>query len=140
MKRPGSGGGALAHLVAGKAPDDDFIGQQFGDAAQVLLDGDFGVALDKALVEQAAALKKLLQFAFDNFGDGLGRLVLDLFGGDFPFLGQRGGGDFFAGNDRGMPGRDLEGDVAHQLLEIFLADGAFPGGADLDQHAHLAPV
>ena len=95
-----SSGWTFAHLEAGEAPDDNFVAQLLGDAADVFLDRDFGVALDKPLVEQAAALKKLFQFAFDNFGDGLGRLVLDLFGGDFPFLGQRGGGDFIAGNDQ----------------------------------------
>src|ERR1043166_832250 len=34
-----------------------------------------------------------------------------------------------------MPGRDLEGDVADQLFEIFSADGFVLARANLDQHA-----
>src|ERR1700722_6764561 len=79
----GSGHRIVAHLEAGETPDDNLVAQLFGNAADVFLDGDFGVAFDKSLGEQTAALVKLLQFALDNFGDGLGRLVLDLFGGDF---------------------------------------------------------
>ena len=34
-----------------------------------------------------------------------------------------------------MPGRDLQRDVADELLEFFAGDGGFLAGADFDQHA-----
>src|SRR5208283_373484 len=77
-----SSGEAFAHLEARETADDNLIAQLLGNAADVFLDGHFGIPFDKPLVHQADALKKLLQLAFDDLGDGLRRLVLDLFSRD----------------------------------------------------------
>ena len=47
------------------------------------------------------------------------------FGGNFFFLLQYGRVDLIPRDDTGMGGGDLKGDVANELFEIFLRDGAF---------------
>ena len=84
-------------------------------------------------------LVKLLQFALDELGEGLGRPVLCLLGRDFLFLGDHDGIHLVAGHDGRMSGGDLQGDVAHQLLEFLLAHGRFLAGADFHQHPHFGP-
>src|SRR5581483_10660492 len=43
--------------------------------------------------------------------------------------------ELLARNDNRVGRGDLQGDVAHQLLEILRADGAFLAGADFNQNA-----
>src|SRR5580658_7733642 len=110
---------AFAYLKPRETPDDHFVTQLLGDAAQMFLDRDFRVAFDKSLVQQADALIELLQLAFDNLGHRLGRLVLNLLGGDFLLLRHRRGRNVLARNHRRIAGRDLQRDVSHQLLEFL---------------------
>jgi hypothetical protein len=127
--------GLFADLKADEATDRDLVTELLADAADVLFDGDFGVAFDEALVDQTMGLVELLEFAFDDFGDGLRRLVFDLFGGNFPFLFQDFRIDFVAVHVERAAGGDLQGDVAHELFELVGGDGGFFACADFDQHA-----
>lgn len=120
-----------------EAADDEVVAQLLGGGGDMLLDGDFGVAFDEALVEKADAAVEFFEFSFDDFGDGLRGLVLDLFGGDFLFLGDEGGIELLAGDDHGVGGGDLQGDVADELLEILGAGGGVLAGADLDEDTNL---
>ena len=80
-------------MKANETADRDFIAQQLAESGDVFLDGDLGVLFHKALIKQAVALIKLVQLAFDDLGDGLRGLVLDLLRGDLPFFVQHPGSD-----------------------------------------------
>src|SRR5664280_174482 len=126
---------AFSNLEADETPDGDFVAELLGDGGDMFADANLGILLYESLVNEAIALKKLFQFAFDDFGERLRRLVLDLFGGDFLFFGQEVSGHLVPGNNEGMAGGNLQGDIFDQLFEIVLGNGAFFSGTHFHQHA-----
>ena len=107
---------------------------------QMLLDRDFRVALDKSLVHQAAALVKLLQLAFDNFCDCLGRFVLDLFGGDFLLLRQSSAGTCSREMTDGWPAAICNVMSRTKLLEFLRAHRRLLAAPTSTSTPTLAPV
>ncbi len=128
-------GGLFADLETDEATDGNLVSELFADGGDVFLDGDFGILLHETLIEQADGLIKLLQLAFDDLGNRLRGLVLHLFRGDFFFLIHDGRVKTFAGNRARAGSGDLQGDVAHELLEIFTGHGGFFASADFHEHA-----
>ena len=97
----------------------------FGDGADVLLYGYFGILFDESLVHEAVRLVKFVQHALKNFFNGLRRLAFQAIrlGGNFTFFSDHVGRYLLARNGIRMTRRDLESDVFHELFEFLVGHG-----------------
>src|ERR1035437_1005431 len=129
--------GAFADLKPHEPANADFVAELLGNLRRVFLQADLGVPLHKTLIHEAISLVKFLQFAFDDFGNGLRRFVLHLLGGDFLFLRHHVRRHLLARNHVRMSRRDLKRDVLDELLEFLFGRGFRLARADFDEHADL---
>ena len=90
-----AGSDVLAHRVAGEAADDEVFAELGDLALDQIADGDVGI-LDEGLLEQAVVGVELVHLAVDDLLNDVVGLALDLFSGDFAFLGDQIGRDFVA--------------------------------------------
>src|SRR6516225_7597322 len=120
-----SGGWSLANLEANEATDSDLIAKLLSYGPDVLLNRHLGIPFHKSLIHQAVSLIKLFQFAIDDLGHCLRRLILDLLAGNFPFFRNNIRRDLFPRDYEGMTGGNLERNVFHELLKILGCNRGF---------------
>ena len=114
---------AFADLKPHEPADRDLIAKLLADLRDVFLHADFGIAFHETLVHEAVGLEKFVQHARQDFLHRLRRLALEPVGlrGNLAFLRDDFGRDLLARNRVRMSRRDLQRDVAHELLEFLLA-------------------
>ena len=117
----------FADLETQELADFDLITQRLADGRQVCLHLEVGV-LDESLFEQAGGLEEFGQLAFDDLGNRYRRLAFDriALGGDFLFLFNDGRRNAVTTDGHRARRCNLQGDIANDLLEVFVLDGLQP--------------
>src|SRR5580765_9033 len=126
----------LAEPEAAEPPHDDVLAGLRRCPAHQVADL-LRVVANVGLVEQADLLEELAQLALDDLLDDVGGLALsfELSGVDAPLALDAIRRHVLAPDVLGARGRDLHGEIAHQLRELRRARHEIGFAVDLDQHA-----